>query len=92
MKRLNPRSESGPLSLADHDVLSVLVEGLSGHDLVAARGNVLEEVHPADLGRGGNGCSEVRILPVDRSLQAVEPNHRGSGEVHVAQTNRCRLH
>ena len=80
----NPRTGSGPWSLADHDVLSVLIESLSGHDLVAARRSVLEEVHPADLGCGGNGCSEVRILPVDGPVQAVQ-----SATAEAAEVPRC---
>ena len=66
----------GALSLADHDVLSVLIESLSGHDLVAARRSVLEEVHPADLGCGWNGRSEIRILSIDWPVQAVQSDRR----------------
>ena len=92
MTRRKPRTESGTWSLADHDVLSVLIEGLSGHDLVAARGNVLEEVHPADLGCGGNGRSEVRILPVDGPVQAFQSDRRNGREIQVAQADGGGLH
>ena len=67
----NPMTGSGTVGLPDRDVLPVLVEGLAGHDLITARGYVLEEVHTPNLIGSRDGGSEVRIPPVDRTLQAV---------------------
>ena len=67
-------TESGTIGLSNRDILPVLVKGLAGHDLVSTGRYVLKEVHSADLRGGRNGSPEVRILPVDRSVQAVQPN------------------
>lgn len=79
-------------NLPDTYIPVKLIKSLTINQGISARGIVLEEVHSADLGCGGNGRSEVRLLPVDGPVQAFQSDRRNGREIQVAQADGGGLH